>query len=202
MTAFWTLRPEFLPTYAKLGKLENAREDLPLSHLRRGTLVGVDLGAKARFVRSTLSYGFGPSGKKTPAGAVPVDLFATKQAGCLVASPRLAETLASLDSALRLVRVKLVDIKGVDHGFVLTGPLVDALDLRASGAKVESFGGVPSEITRAKQLVLSPSKVPADRRVFRVPLVDDVWFVRDDARAALATFVGVELGDPAAKYKD
>lgn len=195
MPTFWTLQPESLHTHASLGSLEKAAETVPLSKLRRGLLVGVDLGPKAQFARSKQAFQFGPSGKKTPAGSDLVDLFRNRQAGCFVASPRLAEVLVKLDPAVSLSRVKLVDVKGLDHAFVLTAPLVDALDLSASGAKVEK---ADDEIVRAKKLVLVASKVPAERAVFRVPFLDNVWFVRDRVKDALADFVGLELGDPAA----
>ena len=190
---FLALAPAFNPSYTALGKLEHASDDVPLSKLRRGQLVGVELGRKARFTRSKEPFRFGPSGKTTPAGAVVVDLFRNRQAGCFVVSPRLAELLTRVDPALRPSRVGLSGVDGLDHGFVLTAPLVDALDLAASKAKVEKFDGVPDEITRAKSLVLRT--VPADRAVFRVPLLDDFWFVREDIE--LAGFTGLELTDPA-----
>jgi hypothetical protein len=98
--------------------------------------------------------------------------------------------------------VKLLGIKGLDHAFVLTAPLVDALDLAASGAKVEKFDGVPDRIVKAKKLVLRADKVPPDRAVFRVPLLDDLWFVRDSVKAELDAFVGLELEDPATQALD
>lgn len=199
MTAFWALTPVFDPAFAALGKLENPTDDLPLSKLRRGELVAPELGPKARFTRSTEKFQFGPSGKKTPAGTTPVDLFRNRQGGCFVVSPRLADALVAADPAVRPSKVKLSGVTGLDHAFVLTAPLVDALDLAASKAKVEKFGGVPDEITRATKLVLVEKRVPADRAVFRVPLLDKVWFVRDQVRAAIAAYAGLELTDPAAK---
>lgn len=192
---FWALRPAFDPSYASLGKLEQAPDDVPLSKLRRGLLVGIELGKKARFARSKEPFRFGPSGKSTPAGTAVVDLFRNRQAGCFVVSPRLCEVLRECDGALRPVRVGLTGVDRLDHGFVLTAPLVDALDLSASKAKVEKFDGVPDEIGRAKSLVLRA--VPAERSVFRVPLLDGFWFVRDDVKAKLDGFVGLELSDPA-----
>lgn len=193
---FLALAPTFDPSYASLGKLENASDDVPLSKLRRGQLVGVDLGRKARFARSKEPFRFGPSGKSTPAGTTVVDLFRTRQTGCFVVSPRLRTSATRIDSSLRPSRVGLTGVDGLDHGFVLTAPLVDALDLAASKAKVGKFDGTPDEITRAKSLVLRPAAVPPDRAVFRVPLLDGVWFVRQNVRPQLAGFTGLELSDP------
>ncbi len=194
---FLALAPAFDPSYASLGKLENQSDDVPLSKLRRGQLVGVDLGRKARFARSKEPFRFGPNpGKATPAGTTVVDLFRTRQAGCFVVSPRLAELLTSIDSSVRASRVGLTGLAGLDHGFVVTAPLVDALDLVASKAKVENFDGTPDEIIRARSLVLRPSGVPADRVVCRVPLLDGFWFVREAVKARLAGFTGLELSDP------
>jgi hypothetical protein len=197
MSEFWTLRPEWKPgEFATLGELERVADDVP-NDLRHGRLVGPDLGAKARFVRSSKPYQFGPSGKKTPAGKAPVDLFKSKQAGCLVASARLAEALLEADAVLTLSRVSIVDVEGVDHGFVITAPLVDALDLKKSGAKLERVRGLPDELVSAKKLILDAARVPSSRAVFRLPLLSTTWFVRDAVKERLADFIGLEFEDPA-----
>jgi hypothetical protein len=197
MTAFLALKPEWMPgQYATLGELEGV-DDNVLYALRRDPGAKLELGTRARFSRSKKAYQFGPSGKKTPAGKQPVDLFDCGQPGCLVASPRLAAALTAADGSLQSARVKLVDVDGMDHAFVITAPFVDALDLRASGAKLMKARGLPDELERAKKLVIDAARVPRARSVFRVPLIDSMWFIRASVKDDLAGFVGLAFEDPA-----
>lgn len=196
MPTFWTLRPQFSVAFATLGKLDNVPDHVSLSKLRRGHLIELSLDG-SYFARDTTAYQFGPSGKKTPAGSEPVDLYRNRQGGCLVVSTRLGAALASADPTVRLATVKIKGVKSVNTAVVVTAPLVDALDAPASGARFEKWDGAPDEIIAARRLVINPANVPEQRTVFRTPHLSTVWFIRDALKPALASFVGLAIEDPA-----